>query len=66
MSWNSGGRNEVGSYEPPVNGEPPMTSTTRWTIAQRRKRLVISQTLRDRAQTDPRRSAEREKDASSS
>ncbi|WP_344247661.1 hypothetical protein [Actinocorallia libanotica] len=43
-----------------------MTSTTRWTIAQRRKRLVISQTLRDRAQTDPRRSAEREKDASSS
>jgi hypothetical protein len=32
-----------------------MTSTTRWTIAQRRKRLVISQTVRDRVQHDPRR-----------
>lgn len=32
-----------------------MTSTTRWVVAQRRKRLVISQTLRDRVRTDPRR-----------
>ncbi|GAA3237480.1 hypothetical protein [Actinocorallia longicatena] len=32
-----------------------MTSTARWVMAQRRKRLIISQTLRDRAQTDPRR-----------
>ncbi|MGI8336621.1 hypothetical protein ACRYCC_42325 [Actinomadura scrupuli] len=32
-----------------------MTSTARWAIAQRRKRLVISQTVRDRVQQDPRR-----------
>ncbi|WP_460369943.1 hypothetical protein [Actinocorallia lasiicapitis] len=32
-----------------------MTSTARWVMAQRRKRIVISQTLRDRARTDPRR-----------
>jgi hypothetical protein len=32
-----------------------MTSTTRWAIAQRRKRLIINQTLRERAQEDPRR-----------
>ena len=34
-----------------------MTSTARWILAQRRKRLIISQTLRDRAQTDPRRTS---------
>jgi hypothetical protein len=32
-----------------------MTTTARWVMAQRRKRIVISQTLRDRARTDPRR-----------
>ena len=37
------------------HGENPMTSTTRWAIAQRRKRLIINQTLRERAQEDPRR-----------
>ena len=37
-----------------------MTSTARWVVAQRRKRLVITQTLRDRAQTDPRHAARRE------
>ncbi|WP_269802706.1 hypothetical protein [Actinocorallia populi] len=43
-----------------------MTSTARWAIAQRRKRLVISQTLRDRAQTDPRRSPATKDEASES
>lgn len=32
-----------------------MTPTTRWAIAQRRKRQVITQTVRDRAMHDPRR-----------
>ncbi|HEV7934715.1 MAG TPA: hypothetical protein VGP70_20700 [Actinomadura sp.] len=32
-----------------------MTSTARWVIAQRRRRIVISRTLRDRIQHDPRR-----------
>ncbi|GAA2733722.1 hypothetical protein GCM10010439_54410 [Actinocorallia aurantiaca] len=44
---------------PPAEGAA-MTSTARWVVAQRRKRLVITQTLRDRAQTDPRRAARRE------
>jgi hypothetical protein len=34
-----------------------MTPTARWNIAQRRKRIVINQTLRERAQRDPRRRA---------
>jgi len=37
-----------------------MTPTARWAVARRRKRLVINQTLRDRVQTDPRRSSRRE------
>ncbi|REE99249.1 hypothetical protein [Thermomonospora umbrina] len=32
-----------------------MTPTARWTIAQRRKRQVITRTVRDRAMHDPRR-----------
>jgi hypothetical protein len=32
-----------------------VTQTARWKVAQRHKRLVISRTLRDRAQRDPRR-----------
>jgi len=32
-----------------------MTPTTRWVIAQRRKRQVITRTVRDRALYDPRR-----------
>jgi len=32
-----------------------MTPTARWAIAQRRKRIVINQTLWERAQLDPRR-----------
>jgi hypothetical protein len=35
-----------------------MTPTVRWAIAQRRKRMVISQTVRERAQEDPRRRAD--------
>jgi hypothetical protein len=41
-----------------------MTLTGRWVVAQKRKRQVISQTLRDRVRTDPRRTGihpEREK-----
>jgi hypothetical protein len=32
-----------------------MTPTVRYAIAQRRKRLVITKTLRERAEQDPRR-----------
>ncbi|SEG61286.1 hypothetical protein SAMN04489712_107200 [Thermomonospora echinospora] len=32
-----------------------MTPTARWAIAQRRKRQVITRTVRDRAIHDPRR-----------
>jgi hypothetical protein len=34
-----------------------MTPTTRWTVAQRRKRLIISQTVRERSRHDPRRAS---------
>ncbi|MEU5878446.1 hypothetical protein [Spirillospora sp. NPDC047279] len=34
-----------------------MTPTARWAAAQRRKRQIISQTVRDRAMQDPRRQA---------
>ncbi|MFI0444631.1 hypothetical protein [Actinomadura sp. 6N118] len=34
-----------------------MTPTARWAAAQRRKRQIISQTVRDRALQDPRRQA---------
>ncbi|WP_433326310.1 hypothetical protein [Spirillospora sp. CA-294931] len=33
-----------------------MTPTARWAAAQRRKRQIISQTVIDRALSDPRRS----------
>jgi hypothetical protein len=32
-----------------------MTPTARWAIAQRRKRIIINKTLRERAEQDPRR-----------
>jgi hypothetical protein len=40
---------------PSAKGEMNVTQTARWKVAQRHKRLVISRTLRDRAQRDPRR-----------
>lgn len=40
-----------------------MTPTVRWAIARRRKRIVINQTLRERAQQDPRRRLTAERSA---
>lgn len=53
--WDTGANGVKAVVEPSAKGEMDVTQTARWKVAQRHKRLVISRTLRDRAQRDPRR-----------
>jgi len=55
VCWETGSYGVRAVVEPPAKGEMNVTQTARWKVAQRHKRLVISRTLRDRAQRDPRR-----------
>jgi hypothetical protein len=53
--WETGANGVYGGSGAVCQGGMDVTQTARWKVAQRHKRLVISRTLRDRAQRDPRR-----------